>query len=368
MEQVTLSMEELTSLLKNSFAEQAKAMGLDKIDRKHGIFPGSGENGERTKDDRLKTWLRAVVLRDPEDIAMTKDEMTITTTVGLGFAPDEFRTEVIRVAENFGLIRRLASVFPTDAPSVNLHQANGVVTVSWFNEQDAITESGPTFTEPEIAIKKAAGITAMSKELFADAKFPVVSYVAGLFGEALAGAEDSQGLVGTGSPYHGLVGGTISGQVSVSADSATSPKDFSADDLLSLPMGVAEKYRNGGAYFMHPTILSYLTKAFKTLQGDPILRTPREDGLATSLWGYPVHTSEKLPTTDAVATKLIGFANPKRCYLFDRQAMEVSTSDSATLATAGNLWQTDQIALKVTERVGIGWTLGAGTAVLLTHA
>ena len=365
---IQLSMEDLNNLFSNFAGELTKQLGMDRVDRKHGIFPDTTEEQKKelTKDERLRIWLRAITLKDPADIAQAKTVLSYTSTAGLGFVPEEFRTEVVRVAENYGVVRRFASVYPTSVSLINLHQANGVITAYWITDQTtAITESEPTFTEPTIAIEKCATISSVARELLADATFPVVRYISELAGEALAGAEDTQGLIGTGSPYHGLVGGTITGQNTVTS-TATSYLAFSPEDMLDLAMSVAEKYRKGGMFFMHPTVLAGLTKAFKNNDADFILRTPREDGLATSIWGYPVVESEKLPSTDAAATKFIGFANPKRLFFFDRQQMEVATSDSANLAVTGSIFQKDLLAIRVLERVGMGWMLGAGTAVLKT--
>jgi HK97 family phage major capsid protein len=367
---VQMNMEELKTLLMGAIGEQIKAAGLDKVDRAHGVFPGVEDVKNMTKTDRIKAWLRSIVMKNPsaEDLAIAKAINTEATTVGLGFVPDEFRTEVIRVAENFGIVRRLCSVFPTDAPSVNLHQANGVITVAWVSEGNAFSESNPTFTEPEITIGKMGAISVLSNELFKDSKFPIVQYIAELYGEALAGEEDKQALIGTGSPFHGLVGGTITGLVAATADSAASYKNFSPDDVLNLAMGVAEKYRNGGAYFMHPTVLAALALSFKAAgSGDYLLTRPTEKGLATSIWGYPVYTSEKLPSSDAASTKYIGFANPKRCYMFDNQAMELMATNVGVVGS-NNLFEKDLQAIRVTERIGIGWTLGAGCTTLATHA
>jgi HK97 family phage major capsid protein len=159
----------------------------------------------------------------------------------------------------------------------------------------------------------------------------------------------------------------VTSQVAVTAATG-SIKNLSGDDLLNLAMGVAAKYRKGGAYFMHPTVLAYLTQSMKNLDGDYILRTPREDGLAATIWGYPVIESEVFPTTDAVSTKVIAFANPKRLFFADRAQMEIAVSDSATLSSGGNMFQINSTAIRTVERVGLGWTIGVGTAMLSTAA
>jgi len=362
---VQLSMEDLENVFKAQIALALKDI-TDRIDRKYGVIPGFGDEKEqlaKTKKERLAEWIRALYRRD--NVGVEK-ALTGLTTSGLGFVPEEFQTEVIRVADQVGIVRKVARVFSTDLPTINLHRANAEVSVSWVDAGAAIPESTPSFVELVLSVKKASAITAIYKELFEDAKFPIVDYLAELYGEAIAREEDKQGLAGTGSPFHGLVGGTISGQATVTS-SATSYTGFIADELLDLPMSVNARYRNGAVYFMHPTVFSYIRR-LTNQQRDYIVQSPRDPGQPSTIWGYPVFESEQMPSADAPNTKFVGFANPKLLFFADRKQLEMDITTQATLTTAGNLWETDQIAVKFTERVGLLWTIGAGTAVLKTAA
>ncbi len=368
---VQLSMEQLNAMFSNMAGEISKQLGMDKVDRKYGVFPGLSEKEMEglTKDQKLRIWLKSVVQGDAETLARIKTTLSYTSTAGLGFVPEEFRTEVIRVAELYGVARRYAYVFPTNVATINLNSLASGLTAYWITDQtSAITRSEPVYAEPTIAVEACATISAVANELLEDATFPVVNHVAELAGEAIAYAEDYQMLRGTGSPFHGILG-TVTGQVTVTS-TANSYANFTPEDLLDLPMGVAAKYRMGGAYFMHPTVLASLTKSFKDSMGGFLLRNPREDGLATTIWGYPVIESETMPSTDAANTKFIAFANPKRCFFADRQSMSLDVSRDGYVAasTAVSAFEQNLSLIRVIERVGLGWTLGAGTAVLKTAA
>ena len=243
MENVMLSTEDLKGIVSNAILETTKALGMDKVDRKHGVFPetSSEDLNNLSKEQRLKKWLKAVQTKDAVTLAQVKALSEGTGSAGGYLVPDEFRLDVIREAELHGVLRKNAFIFPTTVDTINLNSDAGSVTVAWTGENTQVNASQFTLGQTTMSIKKAAGITAISNELLEDAQFPIVQYLATLFGEKLAEAEDSQGLIGTGSPFTGLIGGLTG--INTYTMSTSSILDITADDLLSLVMSVAEKYR-----------------------------------------------------------------------------------------------------------------------------
>jgi HK97 family phage major capsid protein len=363
---VQLDMEQLKTVVSNAVVEMTKQLGMDRVDRKHGIFPGTTEEDlqQLSKEDRLKKWLRAIYTKDPAELINVKALSEGSPTGGGYLVPEEFRTEVIREAEKFGVLRKEAFVFPISVDGLNLTAANGVVTIVWTPELGAITPSSPAFAQLQLNVKKAAGITALSNELFNDSQFPIVNYLAELFGEAIAGAEDEQGLTGSGSVFTGLLNVSGINTVTLSGQSYTG---ITADHLLDLTMAVLTKYRSGAKFCLHPSVFAVVRK-LKDSTGQYIVQTPREAGQPMTIWGYPVVESEKMPSTDAAATSFVAFGNVKRrCYFADRQRMSIAIGTEGTVGS-DNLFEKDMSAVRVTERVGILWTLGEGLARLKTAA
>jgi HK97 family phage major capsid protein len=361
---VQLDMEQLKAVVTNAVAEITKQLGMNRVDRKYGVFPGDAEDDvlKMTKDERLKRWLRAVFTKDPAELIKVKALSEGTPSAGGYLVPEEFRTDVIREAEKFGVIRREAFVFPISTDSLNLTAAIGVVTVAWTNEASQIAASDPSFGQLTLAVKKAAGITAMSNELFSDSQFPIVRYLAELFGEAIAGAEDEQAFTGTGSVFTGML--NASGIKTVTA-SGSSIESFTVEDLLDLTMAVSSKYRIGARFYMHPVVFAVIRK-LKGNDGQFIVQSPREANQPATIWGYPVVEVDKMPSTDAPETSFVGFGNARRrCYFADRQQMTVAIGTEGTVGS-DNLFEKDMSAVRVTERVGILWTLGEGLARLRT--
>jgi len=358
--------ESLKGLISNAILETTKALGMDKVDRRFGVFPETSLDELKTmsKDDRIKSWLKAIWKKDPMMLAQVKALSEGTGSAGGYLVPEEFRLEVIREAELYGILRKNAFTFPTSTDTVHLNNDAGSVSVAWTSENSQISASAPTLAETVLYIKKAAGITALSNELLDDAQFPIVQYLATLFGEEIAKAEDTQGLTGTGSPFTGLIGGLSN--INTYTMTSTSIKDISADDLLQLALKVSAKYRQGASYVMHPTVFSYIRQQKSSGSGEYIVQQPIAPNQSYTLWGYPVLESEVMPSTDASGTAFVGFANiGRRCYFADRKQLSVAIGTEGTVGS-DNLFEKDMSAVRVTERVGIAWILGAGCSQLKT--
>ncbi|MCI0706039.1 MAG: phage major capsid protein [Ignavibacteriae bacterium] len=380
---VQLNMGEFQTLMQNVIGSVIKELGLTKVDRKHGIFPGAVNETEllqMTKEQRLNLFLRTILSKNPSHQNIDRIAQEYQSMSGEGIfqkalsegtdadggylVPEEFRAEVVRVAEDYGWVRKNAFVFPTDSDTLNLTSEVDTVAVGYTNELAQITHDQPVFGRPVISVKKLAGITSLSNELFADSKFPLVTYLTTIFAEAIAGAEDTQGLVGTGSPFTGLLN---AGTVITTATENTFENATTPDNLLTVIFSLAEKYRKGARFVMHPTVYSYLLKKKASGSGEYHMVQPGTGTQPPTVWSYPVDFSEKMPSSTALDTKYILFCNPKRLWFADRQQLTVALATEGTVNDV-NLFEKDARAIRVTERHGMVVTPAAGVAVLKTAA
>lgn len=367
---VTLSMPELENLVKNSVTEIAKELGVGQVERKHGVFPETTPEDMKglSKTQRVNKFIRAVATGD---VATQKALSEGTTTAGGFLVPEEFRLDILRVAEQYGLVRRYANVFPTSLDTINLAASNAENTVSWTTESNQITETTASFTSPTINVRKLAGITAMSSELFNDEKANLLAFLAGVFGEDIAKKEDQAALIGDGTSTYGSYTGLLnfaSTNLQAAQSGATSYQNFTPDDYLDLiyQAGMTEGARSGGAYVIHPTVFAAIRKAKASGSGEYVVQMPIDPNTPPSLWGYPVLVSQAMPSTDASATKFVGFGNFKRLYFADRQQMQLTVGSEGTVGS-NNLFEKDMLALRVTNRCGMVWTLESKLAVLKTN-
>lgn len=372
-----LNMQELETMFKSVLETRIKELGLDEIDRKHKIFSVEDEKNyaSTSEKQRLKDFVKSVFMKDRNAMSkvynsfgMEKALSEGTTTAGGFLVPDQFRTQVIHVAEIYGKARQEANVFGFSGDTLYLTTDNGVVSVAWTAENNPIPHSQPVFAQPSISIKKLAGITAMSNELLADAQFDIVAYLAQLFGEQIAYKEDLAFFTGDGtSTYGSITGLTNFASTSVQTMTSTSIADITAQDINNLVFKVPTKYRSGAKLYMHPTIFSYI-KTNQATTGEYIIVDPTNPNQNPKMFGYDVVEVEAMPTSDAANSPYVGFSNMRRhCYFADRQSMGIAIGTEGTV-NSDNLFEKDMSAVRVTERIGGTWVLETGVGLLKTKA
>lgn len=363
---VQLSMEDLTKLISESLDTQIKAAGLDKVDRKHGVFPGSQDEelAKMTKEQRFKKWLNAIYRRDPSDMIAMKATLVEGSGSGSYVVPNEYAAEIARVAGQYGVARRYCRNVSLGTKSLLIPDETGVVTVTVAGENTAFSETQPTLAQKTLTLKVAGAISPMSNELLRDANVNLLGYFAELYGEALALFEDDNvfgDATSLGTPLLTLSSGTgVTG-------SGASMANFTADDFQKLRRAVNPKYWPQAKFFAHPYVISYLEQ-IKDDSGDYIVRRPTDSAAIRSIWGHELVSVDGMPSTDAASTAFVGFAVPTMCFFGTAGSMEVEISREASLTTAGNLWEKNLSAIRVLESVGAVWTNEAGTARLATSA
>lgn len=358
--------------------EAIEKNGLDKTDRKHGVVPeeliGKSEE-EQLEQGKKKTtaeFIKATVLKD---YARMKDLSESTDSAGGFLVPEEFRSEVARIQEDFGLLRRFGRTVPMSTDTVNLPRVENTVSVSWPGEGNAGSKSQPDFENLRLHAKTAVGLTVQSNELLQDASVSVVDMLAELFAEALAGEEDDQAFNGIGSPFTGIINDSDVQSVTM-ASGDTSFSDINATKLSEMIAAVKTtqlQRREGSpvAFFMHRDIW-HNVRTLQDTAGNFIYQPASFDSGLNEIgriWGYPVYLSDKLPSSgdSAVSTKFVVFGNMRNVVLADRRQMTLTTSEHANVS-GNSVYEQNQQAVRVTERIGIGVLLPKALATLQTAA
>lgn len=359
MSEVTLKVEELAELISAQVDKAIKDNGLDKIDRKLGVFPDTTEDDLKTmtKGERFKKWVKAVMRRD-----YTVKELVEGSGSGSYTVPSEWAAEINRVANDTGIARKLCQQVSPSGATLYVPNETASVTIYLPGETTAYTESSPTLEQKTLTIKAAGGISTLSNELLADANVDLLAYFAEIFGEGLADFEDTHTFGSSTSYFEPLLALSSAQTVTMATSSYT---DIHSDDLMKMLRAVAPKYWKNAAFFMHPYVFSYVQQ-LKDTQGRYIVQNPTDITQPAMIWGRPVHLVNTMPSSDASATAFIGLANPKQCWFGLRGGMEIKISEQATLTTAGNLWEQNLSAMRVIERFGQVWLNEAGTCYLKT--
>jgi HK97 family phage major capsid protein len=296
-----------------------------------------------------------------------------TGSAGGFVVSEETQAGIARIAEDYGLIRRFATRLPMKKDTLNATRLSASVSVSWPGENTAPTPTDWTLANVQLLAKTAVGLTYASNELLEDADIDVVDTLLTLFAEALAGEEDKQGLVGSGSPFTGVLNDTGVTTVTMAA-TKTAFTDLTADNLRDMISQVKPLALGGAAYIMHRTVFGIAQKLKDTngnylvTNANPTVLRAQEGGIelpaglpAGWIWGYPVYLSEQMPSTSAANTKFVAFGSLKHVFLGDRKQMTVAISD-------GSGFDKNQRGVRVTERVAIAVGLPAAFAVLKTAA
>lgn len=360
-------------------------LGMTKEDAKKGNIPPSflgktqEEVDEMDKHQKAALFVKAVYRKDIATLTAMKALNEGTDSDGGFLVPEEYAAEINRIAEDFGLIRKLARKVSMGRDTYNLPTLSSSVSVSFPGEGAAGTASQPALGNVKLQAKTCVGLTVMSNELLADANVDIAGVLAELFAEALAGEEDNQGLRGTGVPFTGLLEHADVNVVDMAA-TKTAFTDVTSADLRDLVSQIKVLALPGAHYIMHREIWGTVQK-LEDSAGNPLVShalpiigpngATGGQGISPAgfIWGYPVYLSDKMPGTadSAVSTKFIAFGNLKHVWFGNREGLKLSVSDAATVGT-NNVFEENQSALRVTERFGLAVGLPTAFAVLKTAA
>lgn len=363
--------ETVTKAVTKEVVERMK----DELPQRKDIF-GGDDTKAKEKDvlegkQKAAEFLKAL---STGDSAQVKALSTGSAGNGGYFVPTEFSNEIIRLAPNYGVIRRNARNFPISSEgSITKLPTVGSVSVFRVSEGAAIPASAPTTGQTTITIKKLGAIVPMTNELLKDANVDTVGVVAQLVAEALAGKEDDWG-------FNGLAAGegifqNASVPVVTMATGNTTYAKVTADDAASLLSQLDESALPGAKFYMSFSVFNSL-RTQKDTTGRYLIQEPG-GGQPATLWNIPIEFVRVLPKTTAgtqAGTKFLAVGDLRYMLFADKRQYEAKWSDEATITdtdglTSINLFTQDYSALRVTERIDIQLAEPTkGFAVLKTSA
>src|SRR3989344_1261918 len=282
-EKVQMTKDELEGLLagvaSSAIDARIKELGLDKIDRRFGMYP-SGLVGKTDEDiakmdkgARIAEFVKAVFRKDMASLASLKALNEGTGSAGGFVVPEEWAAEVNRIVDDFGLVPKLSRRYPMKYDTLRIPRLASSVSVSYPGEGAAGTASQPVFEEVTMLAKTLVGLTAMTNELLEDANVDVVNLLTELFAEAIAGEADKQGLTGTGSPFTGVLGDAGVTVVTAPTGDDTFAEAASPDNLRDLIANVKPWALQGASFIMHREVWGIVQKKKATGSGEYFIST-----------------------------------------------------------------------------------------------
>jgi len=365
-EQIKLTLESTLERMKELEVrfDELKAM------RNLGVDPSQGGlfmTGEKKEAHEFLTWFKSAISRNQS--AEQKKALSEATDAAGGYlVPDDFRPRILRLVEQYGIIRSLATVipmvrdkisFPTLVSGVSCYWGSAMGGQSWSVATGGITESQPSFGEVQLAIDDLYCLVPIANQLIDDSSIDIANLIITLMAEAVAQEEDRIGLLGdkdNSDPFDGV---GFSG-ISFVTVSGTSYSAIDADDLLSLQDKISGDDSNA-IYVLHKTILNVF-RGLKDTSGNYIVQPATASEPAT-IWGRPYVKSNIMPTiNDATHNKpAVLYGDFRQLYMGDRKAFAIATS-------AENQFEYNRTLIRMHERVCFDVPLPAAFAGIRTAA
>lgn len=323
-------------------------------------------------------FMKAVARKDEAFIAKALGDAMNEDTAGAGsqadggyLVPVEFKPTLLRIIEQYGVIRGEAQIIPMTRDEMQFPVYNGVFKDQnggatgpcyWVDENTDITKSWPQFANITMQCRKLAALIPTSNELLQDAALPIATLIATLVGEFLAKEEDRVGFVGTTVGNADKFDGCLTAAGVTVTTATTDIKDVTANDLLDMTVSLPRSAVDGAKFYMHRTVFNILRK-LATTDGLPIYNPPALGAPAT-IWGFPYTLCESMPSYDGAphaSKRYILFANLKNFYMGDRMGLQVASTDIVGFAAF-------QTHFRFVERIGFKAVLPGTMAALRTHA
>lgn len=375
--------ETLDKLVTEKLDAKMTELGMTREDAKKGNVPAEflglspEEVAKMSKGEKAAKFIKAVFHKDMDSLRAMKALSEGSDSAGGFLVPEEFRSEVWRIANDYGLARKLCTKMPMKRDVLNIPTLTTSVSVYWPGEGAAGTESNPVFGRTRLEAKTCVGLTVLSNELLEDADADIITYLAEIFAEALAGEEDNQLFNGTGSPFTGILQNSSVNIVTMATGQDTFAEVL-AGDLRDLISQIKATALPGAGYFMHRLTWGIVQKIQNNSNYVVALQNPMITPASAAeinpnllpvgtIWGYPVYLSDQIVSTTAVSTKFIVFGNLRYAWFGDRKQMTMKISDSATVGS-NNVFAENESAVRFTERVAIAVGLPTAFAVLKTAA
>jgi len=225
---------------------------------------------------------------------------------------DEYVNELLAFARLNSFALQKCRVIDVGSDTIHIPAEDTSVAVAWKTETTAAGETTPAVTEVAFAPVKLTAYSMASNEFLADSAIDVVSWLTGLFAEAIGQELDDQVINGDASASDPFTG--LANDANVVDSTGTMNLAHLHDVFAKMPPNKIA----GSEFLFHraiyyPNILGLVDAANNSIY-PPTVATPN------SLWGYPVFMSEKAPSTLANGSACAYFGNFKNYIIARRQA------------------------------------------------
>jgi HK97 family phage major capsid protein len=327
--------EKLGPLVAEAVNQKVKDAGLDRVDRKHAMFPSADDRAmDVAPGDRAREFLKGALFgRDSAAMYVRKALEEGQEGAGGYLVPAEYRGELLRRATELSDLFPHVRKIPVIGDSGEFPKLAQDVAIAWGRtENEDIASTDPVLDHLTWNVRNMSAITYMSRELADDSNPGIVQIITDLFSEAIAAERDKMIAVGNGDTQPaGIYSAAGLGSVAVDGE-------LSYAKIVTIKYRLARKYHRNAAWIMNSTNL-HRCVAMEDDNGQPLLRDALPGPEPTLILGKPVRVQEDLPD-DAVF-----FGDLNHYFWFDRQRLLIEST-----STGGDTFRKHQLAIKVVER------------------
>jgi HK97 family phage major capsid protein len=260
--------------------------------------------------------------------------------------------QIVEAKELDNVLRGLCSTLNVTTNAIQLDQIGLTTVAGWVAELAQKPEStGMTLATVTANVFTAAGLATISNQLLADSNPAVDGLVTADLTKRLVALEEAAFIAGTGTGQPlGILNTPGLGSTPLTLTTEVALMDAILDAIAS----TETNWGAPSAILMHPRTWTRLLKS-KDAQGafyiDPTggVQDPRTGlrGPVRTLWGYPVVTSNRVPTNLGTGTNesrvIVG--DFREALILDRQGITVDESQHVYFTT-------NQTVFRAEERVG----------------
>ena len=289
--------------------------------------------------------------------------------------PTQYSGDVVELVYQYGQGRKLATVFPMGALTVNLPKLTTDTTFGLIAQSGTVTEKSPQVAFVTFTAEKFGGLIRLPEEIDEDSIVAMGQFLARYAARNIARVEDTQVFISTGadsgvngagaglltaavtdSCLYSLSGSSSGGKTAISQATLADFRNLRSTSTLS---GIVLK---NAKYYLHPTFEALLVSFNTSATVTPYLR-----GNGTSpatLDGFTIEWVNVMPAYTAsavVSTAYVLFGDATYQYLGLRNGIRFDTSREAAFTT-------DEILVRALERLTVGLMASKAVAALVTDA
>lgn len=224
----------------------------------------------------------------------------VEDTTGQILVPEDLQAEIMRALPKLTIMRNLATVRQTNRDRLR-YRSLTEVSVGWGKLETgaAITESTPTPSEAYQYVEDLYGLVKIGEDELMDSDQNLESIIVDSFARAIAAAEDTAFIAGTGHANgepDGILNGTTVTRVTAGQAGA-----ITIDDILDLIYAVPAQYRKNGVLIVNSKTELALRK-LKDNDGQYLWQPAVQAGAPATFAGFPIYNQDDIDEIPAAGS------------------------------------------------------------------